>query len=117
MIATYACDAGAGDIHSEAAKAGVLSMRRTLDVECGAKYGIRANAIAAGQNERTGRTEKLMLGPKMVKKVKDSNPLHRFGTPEEIAGLAAFIFSEDASYINGEVITMDGGQWLNDLPF
>lgn len=117
MVATYAWDAGAGVIHSAAAKAGVLSMTRTLAVEWGAKYGIRANAIAPGPIERTGGSEKLMLSPEMVKKVKDSNPLHRFGTPEEIAGLAAFIFSEDASYINGEVITMDGGQWLNDFPF
>src|SRR5699024_8425959 len=116
MVATYAWDAGAGVIHSAAAKAGVLSMTRTLAVEWGAKYGIRANAIAPGPIERTGGSEKLMLSPEMVKKVKDSNPLHRFGTPEEIAGLAAFIFSEDASYIHGEVITMDGGIWLNDVP-
>ncbi len=47
----------------------------------------------------------------------DSVPLGRLGTPEEIAGLASFLFSDEASYINGECITMDGGQWLNQHPF
>src|SRR5699024_5302891 len=54
MVATYAWDAGAGVIHSAAAKAGVLSMTRTLAVEWGTKYGIRVNAIAPGPIERTG---------------------------------------------------------------
>lgn len=117
MVATYAWDAGAGVVHSAAAKAGVLSLTRTLAVEWGSKYGIRVNAIAPGPIERTGGAEKLMLSPEMAERTKQSIPLHRFGTPEEIAGLARFIFSDDAAYINGEVITMDGGQWLNQFPF
>lgn len=117
MVATYAWDAGAGVVHSAAAKAGVLSLTRTLAVEWGAKYGIRVNAIAPGPIERTGGSEKLMLSPEMAERTKQSIPLQRFGTPEEIAGLARFIFSEEAAYINGEVITMDGGQWLNQFPF
>ena len=58
-----------------------------------------------------------MLSPEMAEKAKQSVPLQRFGKPEEIAGLANFLFSDEASYINGEVVTMDGGQWLNQMPF
>lgn len=117
MVATYAWDAGAGVIHSAAAKAGVLSLTRTLAVEWGTRYGIRVNAIAPGPIERTGGAEKLMLSEDMAEKTRLSVPLQRFGTPEEIAGLAFFLLSDDAAYINGEVVTMDGGQWLNQMPF
>lgn len=117
MVATYAWDAGAGVIHSAAAKAGVLSLTRTLAVEWGTRYGIRVNAIAPGPIERTGGAERLMLSEEMAEQARDSVPLQRFGTPEEIAGLAKFLFSKDAAYINGEVVTMDGGQWLNQVPF
>lgn len=117
MVATYAWDAGAGVIHSAAAKAGVLSMTRTLAVEWGTKYGIRTNAIAPGPIERTGGAEKLFLSEKMAERTRESVPLKRFGRPEEIASLANFILSEEASYMNGEVVTLDGGQWLNSLPF
>src|SRR5690625_801864 len=113
MVATYAWDAGAGVVHSAAAKAGVLSLTRTLAVEWGTKYGIRVNAIAPGPIERTGGAEKLMLSPEMAERTRQSVPLKRFGTPEEIASLAYFLLSKDAAYINGEVVTMDGGQWLN----
>ncbi|HLS35968.1 MAG TPA: 2,4-dienoyl-CoA reductase [Bacillota bacterium] len=117
MGATYAWDAGAGVVHSAAAKAGVLSLTRTLAVEWGTKYGIRVNAIAPGPIERTGGAEKLMLSEEMAERTKKSVPLQRFGKPEEIAGLAYFLLSDEAAYINGEVVTMDGGQWLNPLPF
>lgn len=117
MVATYAWDAGVGVAHSAAAKAGVLSLTRTLAVEWGRKYGIRANAIAPGPIERTGGAEKLMFSEKFAEQTRQSIPLGRFGTPEEIAGLASFLLSEDAAYMNGEVVTMDGGQWLNDHPF
>lgn len=117
IVATYAWDAGAGVIHSAAAKAGVLSMTRTLAVEWGSRYGIRANAIAPGPIERTGGIDKLMLSEEMAKQTLESVPLKRLGTPEEIAGLAYFLLSEDGAYINGEVVTMDGGQWLNQIPF
>ncbi|HEX6593793.1 MAG TPA: 2,4-dienoyl-CoA reductase [Bacillota bacterium] len=117
MVATYAWDAGAGVIHSAAAKAGVLSMTRTLAVEWGSKYGIRVNAIAPGPIERTGGADKLMLSEEMAEKTRQDVPLKRFGKPEEIAGLAYFLLSDEAAYINGEVVTMDGGHWLNSFPF
>ncbi|WP_407270334.1 2,4-dienoyl-CoA reductase [Radiobacillus sp. PE A8.2] len=117
MVATYAWNAGAGVIHSAAAKAGVLSMTRTLAVEWGRKYGIRVNAIAPGLIDRTGGAEKLWESKEAAERTLDSVPLARLGTPEEIAELAFFLFSEHAGYINGECITMDGGQWLNQHPF
>ncbi|MCA1029862.1 2,4-dienoyl-CoA reductase [Bacillus timonensis] len=117
MVATYAWNAGAGVIHSASAKAGVLSMTRTLAVEWGRKYGIRVNAIAPGPIERTGGADKLWESEEAAKRTLNSVPLGRLGTPEEIAALAFFLFSKEAAYINGECITMDGGQWLNQFPF
>ncbi|OMP66213.1 2,4-dienoyl-CoA reductase [Domibacillus epiphyticus] len=117
MVATYAWNAGAGVAHSAAAKAGVLSLTRTLAVEWGHQYGIRVNAIAPGPIERTGGAGKLWESQEAAKRTINSVPLHRLGTPEEIAGLASYLFSGEAGYINGECITMDGGQWLNRFPF
>jgi NAD(P)-dependent dehydrogenase (short-subunit alcohol dehydrogenase family) len=117
IIATYAWHAGAGVIHSASAKAGVLAMTRTLAVEWGKKYGFRVNAIAPGPIERTGGAEKLWESEEAERLTIESVPLGRLGTPEEVAALAAFLLSDDAAYINGECITIDGGQWLNRRPF
>ncbi len=117
MLATYAWDAGAGVIHSAAAKAGVMSLTRTLAVEWGSQYGIRVNGIAPGPIERTGGAEKLWQSDEIAKRTLESIPLGRLGKPEEIAELAAFIMSDKASYMNGEIVTLDGGQWLNKSPF
>lgn len=113
MIATYAWDAGPGVIHSASAKAGVLAMTRTLAVEWGHKYGIRVNAIAPGPIERTGGAEKLVFSEETAKRIIQGVPLGRLGTPEEIAALAAYLFSDEAAYINGACITMDGGSSLH----
>ena len=117
MVATYAWGAGAGVVHSAAAKAGVLSLTRTLAVEWGGQYGIRANAIAPGPIERTGGAGKLWESPEQAQRTINSVPLRRLGTPEEIADLAAFMLSDKAQYLNGECITLDGGAWLNQFPF
>ncbi|MDQ0229530.1 2,4-dienoyl-CoA reductase [Metabacillus malikii] len=117
IVATYAWDAAPGVIHSAAAKAGVLSMTKTLAVEWGGQYGIRVNAIAPGPIERTGGADKLLLSTEAANNTLQSIPLKRFGTPEEIAGLASYILSDEASYLNGECITMDGGQSLRQFPF
>ncbi|AQZ48518.1 3-oxoacyl-[acyl-carrier-protein] reductase FabG [Paenibacillus larvae subsp. larvae] len=113
MVATYAWDAGPGVIHSASAKAGVLAMTRTLAVEWGRRYGIRVNAIAPGLIERTGGADKLIASEEEGKRMLDSVPLGRLGMPEEIAGLAAFLLSDDAAYMNGACLTLDGGQSLN----
>ncbi|MDY7222702.1 2,4-dienoyl-CoA reductase [Halalkalibacterium halodurans] len=117
MVATYAWTAGAGVVHSASAKAGVLAMTRTLAVEWGTKYGIRLNAIAPGPIEGTGGAEKLILNETFQKAVLQTVPLKRFGTLEEIAGLATYLFSEEATYMNGECISLDGGQWLRGTLF
>lgn len=117
MVATYAWGAGAGVIHSAAAKAGVLSLTRSLAVEWGSQYGIRVNAVAPGPIERTGGADKLWESEEQAKRTLDSVPLKRLGTPEEIADLAVFMLSDKAGYLNGECITLDGGQWLNQHPF
>ncbi|KGX88811.1 2,4-dienoyl-CoA reductase [Pontibacillus litoralis] len=117
IVATYAWNAGAGVMHSACAKAGVLTMTRTLAVEWGYKYNIRTNAIAPGPIERTGGADKLFESEEAAKRTLESVPLGRLGQPEEIADLAHFILSDKASYMNGEVVTLDGGQWLNKFPF
>ncbi|WP_135505672.1 2,4-dienoyl-CoA reductase [Planococcus koreensis] len=117
MLATYAWNAGAGVAHSAAAKAGVMSLTRTLAVEWGTQYGIRVNGIAPGPIERTGGADKLWESEKAAKRTLESIPLGRLGKPEEVAELAAFIMSERASYMNGEIVTLDGGQCLNKFPF
>ena len=117
MVATYAWGAGAGVVHSAAAKAGVLSLTRTLAVEWGSQYGIRSNAIAPGPIERTGGADKLWESEDAAKRTINSVPLHRLGTPEEIADLATFMMSDKAAYLNGECITLDGGAWLNQHAF
>ncbi|MBM7705258.1 NAD(P)-dependent dehydrogenase (short-subunit alcohol dehydrogenase family) [Chryseomicrobium aureum] len=117
MLATYAWGAGAGVIHSAAAKAGVMSLTRTLAVEWGTKYGIRVNGIAPGPIERTGGADKLWESEEAAQRTLKSVPLGRLGKPEEIAELANFILSDKAEYMNGEIVTLDGGQWLNSHPF
>lgn len=117
MLATYAWDAGPGVVHSAAAKAGVMSLTRTLAVEWGRQYGIRVNGIAPGPIDRTGGADKLWESEEAAKRTIASIPLGRLGQPEEIAELAAFIMSDKAAYMNGEIVTLDGGQWLNQYPF
>ncbi|OYD07722.1 2,4-dienoyl-CoA reductase [Paludifilum halophilum] len=113
IVATYAWTGAAGVVHSASAKAGVLAMSKSLAVEWGSKYGIRINCIAPGPIENTGGTDKLILNDSMHERVLSTIPAGRFGRLEEIAGTAAFLFSPEADYINGECLTVDGGQWMS----
>lgn len=117
ILTTYAWGAGVGVIHSASAKAGVLAMTRTLAVEWGTKYGIRVNAIAPGPVEDTGGHDILIQSEEAYERTLKSVPAGRFGRPREIADLAYFLFTPEAEFINGECITMDGGQWLKHNPF
>jgi NAD(P)-dependent dehydrogenase (short-subunit alcohol dehydrogenase family) len=87
-------------------KAGVIMLTRQLAKEIGGK--VRVNAIAPGLI-KTRFAEALWGNEEILKRVLESNPMGRIGTPEEIAGAVAFLVSDSASYINGEVIVIDGG--------
>jgi NAD(P)-dependent dehydrogenase (short-subunit alcohol dehydrogenase family) len=111
ILASYAWMAGPGTAHSAAAKAGVLSLTHTLAVEW-ARYGIRVNAVAPGPVRTAGTDERLWLSEELIERVRNSVPLGRFGTAEEIADAVRFLASPQASYITGQVLAVDGGQWL-----
>jgi NAD(P)-dependent dehydrogenase (short-subunit alcohol dehydrogenase family) len=111
VATTYAATGSAYVVPSAVAKAGVLALTRSLAVEWGNR-GIRMNAIAPGPIPTEGAFSRLLPRPELEKLAKQRNPLGRFGTAEEFANLAAFLVSDGAGYINGEVITMDGGEWL-----
>lgn len=112
IVTTYAWTGSAYVVPSATAKAGVLAMTRSLAVEW-AKYGIRFNAIAPGPFPTKGAWDRLLPGDlkdkfDMAKKV----PLNRVGDHQELANLAAYLVSDFSAYVNGEVITIDGGEWL-----
>jgi len=111
ILATYAWTGGPGTIHSASAKAGVLAMTKTLSVEW-AKYKIRVNAIAPGPIDTQGAGKALWGSAEAYKIVEDSVPLKRFGQPIEVANTAAYLVSDYASFITGEALVIDGGQWL-----
>ena len=112
IVTTYAWTGSGYVVPSATAKAGVLAMTRSLAVEW-AKYGIRMNAIAPGPFPTKGAWDRLLPGDlaekfDMAKKV----PLKRVGDHQELANLAAYLVSDFSAYINGEVIVIDGGEWL-----
>jgi NAD(P)-dependent dehydrogenase (short-subunit alcohol dehydrogenase family) len=112
IVTTYAWTGSAYVVPSATAKAGVLAMTRSLAVEW-AKYGIRSNAIAPGPFPTQGAWDRLLPGDlkdqfDLAKKV----PLKRVGDHQELANLAAYLVSDFSAYVNGEVVTIDGGEWL-----
>ena len=112
IVTTYAWTGSGYVVPSATAKAGVLAMTRSLAVEW-AKYGMRFNAIAPGPFPTKGAWDRLLPGDlkdkfDMAKKV----PLKRVGEHQELANLAAYLVSDFSAYVNGEVITIDGGEWL-----
>jgi NAD(P)-dependent dehydrogenase (short-subunit alcohol dehydrogenase family) len=112
IVTTYAWTGSAYVVPSACAKAGVLAMTRSLAVEW-AKYGIRLNAVAPGPFPTKGAWDRL-VPPALADKMDMTQrvPLRRTGEHQELANLAAFLVSDFSGYINGEVITIDGGEWL-----
>ena len=112
IVTTYAWTGSAYVVPSAVAKAGVLSLTRSLAVEW-AKYNLRFNAIAPGLFPTKGAWERLLPGNisekfNLAKKI----PVGRTGEHQELANLAAYLVSDFSSFVNGEVITIDGGEWL-----
>jgi NAD(P)-dependent dehydrogenase (short-subunit alcohol dehydrogenase family) len=111
ISATYAPVGSAYVVPSAVSKAGVEALTRSLAVEWGNR-GIRMNAIAPGPIPTQGAFSRVLPRPELESLALDHNPMHRFGTTEELANLAAFLVSDGSGYINGEVIRMDGGEFL-----
>lgn len=112
IVTTYAFTGSGYVVPSACAKGGVLAMTRSLAAEWG-RYGIRCNAIAPGPFPTKGAWDRLLPGD-LAKKFdfKTRVPLKRVGDHQELANLAAYLISDFSGYINGEVITIDGGEWL-----
>jgi NAD(P)-dependent dehydrogenase (short-subunit alcohol dehydrogenase family) len=111
VTTTYASSGSAYVVPSAVSKAAVQTLTRSLAVEWGDR-GIRMNTIAPGPIRTEGAFSRLLPRPELEGYARQRIPLNRFGTPEEFANLAVFLISESSAFINGEVVTMDGGEWL-----
>jgi len=111
IVTTYASTGSGYVVPSGIAKAGVINLTRSLAAEWG-KYNIRLNAIAPGPFPTKGAWERLFPKPEMEEMLINRIPLRRTGKHIELSNLAAYLISEYSEYITGEVITIDGGEWL-----
>jgi NAD(P)-dependent dehydrogenase (short-subunit alcohol dehydrogenase family) len=116
IVAAYAWTGGPLTVHSASAKAGVVAMTRTLAVEW-AHHKIRVNAIAPGPVETQGAGDRLWASPGSRDAMIRTVPRGRIGESREVADAAAFLVSDFADFITGEVLVMDGGQWLGKGTF
>jgi NAD(P)-dependent dehydrogenase (short-subunit alcohol dehydrogenase family) len=111
IATTYAETGSAYVVPSAMSKAGIVSMTRSLAAEWGPE-DIRLNAVAPGPFPTEGAWERLMPGDEFERMMRERIPVRRFGEPEEIADLASFLLSPLSGYMNGEVVTFDGGETL-----
>lgn len=117
ILVSWAWTGSAYTVPSATAKAGVLSLMRSLAVEWG-RHGIRCNAIAPGPFPTKGAWDRLFPEEALPKefleksKIENSVPLGRVGEHQELSNLAAYLISDYSSYLTGEIIALDGGEWL-----
>lgn len=112
IVTTYAWTGSGYVVPSACGKAGVLALTRSLAVEWG-KYGIRCNAIAPGPFPTPGAWDRLFPEPLRKKFSPEMKvPVGRVGNHQELANLAAYLVSDFSAFVNGEVVTIDGGEWL-----
>ena len=114
IVTTYAWTGSGYVVPSACGKAGVLALTRSLAVEW-AKFNIRSNAIAPGPFPTEGAWSRLLPG-ELARQFDPSKrvPLKRVGEHQELANLAAYMMSDFSSFVNDEVITIDGGEWLRN---
>ncbi len=110
IVASYAWTGGPHTVHSASAKAGVVAMTRTLAAEW-ARHGVRVNAVCPGPTDTEG-ARPLWQDPLARERLLASIPVGRFAKPEEIAQATTYLLSPYADYVNGEVLVIDGGEWL-----
>jgi NAD(P)-dependent dehydrogenase (short-subunit alcohol dehydrogenase family) len=111
IVTPYADTGAPGLLPSCAAKAGVVALTKTLAVEW-AQFGVRVNAVSPGAVDSEGAGSRLWPTPEDKEKLLDDIPVHRMGTPLEVAQVTAFLVSPYARFMNGSVVDMDGGQSL-----
>lgn len=116
MVATYAWTGSPAVVHSASAKGGILAMTKSLAIEWG-KYGIRVNAMAPGPIQNTGGADVLFGSEEAVQQLKEKNPLGTIGQLDDIADAANYLVSDQSRYVNGDCLTVDGGQWLANSRF
>jgi len=111
ILATYVWTGSGFVLPSACAKAGVLAMTRSLAVEW-ARHGIRLNAIAPGPFPTEGAWSRVIASREFEEIHRRRHPMQRFGEHAELTNLAAFLLAPQSGYINGDCVTIDGGQWL-----
>lgn len=111
ILATYVWTGSGFVLPSACAKAGVLAMTRSLAVEW-ARHGIRLNAIAPGPFPTEGAWSRVIASREFEEIHRRRHPMKRFGEHSELTNLAAFLLAPQSGYINGDCVTIDGGQWL-----
>jgi len=111
ILTTWIWNGGPFTVPSAMSKAGLNIMTKSLATEWG-PHGIRLNAIAPGPIPTEGAFSRLLPTAELEKARKRRIPAGRFGTQDELAELAAFLVSDAADWLRGEVVTFDGGEWL-----